>query len=106
LNACLRMLGGAFPVPDKPIDCQQTIIECMKAQLRTQNDPTYTLVLRDKRGVTMLIRGIIPRVVGVTFNGATNTPTDAQGNPITQSCERFAADLKVSPDIESAECFK
>lgn len=44
-------------------------------------DPRYTLVLRDKRGVTMLIRQI-------------------------DSCSGVASYLKASPDIESAECFK
>jgi hypothetical protein len=51
---------------------------------------SYTLVLRDKRGVTMLIRGIV-------------------GIPMTNSqesvCEFIARQVK-GQDIESADCFK
>jgi hypothetical protein len=43
--------------------------------------PSSTLVLRDKRGVTMLIRNV-------------------------DACAGMASYLKVSPDIESADCFK
>jgi hypothetical protein len=44
-------------------------------------DQPYTLVLRDKRGHTMLIRDV-------------------------DACVGMASYLKASPDIESAECFK
>lgn len=55
-------------------------------------DRTYTLVLRDKLGHTMLIRW--------------PDNTNAGGDVIMGVCERMAGGLKASPDIESADCFK
>lgn len=81
-------LGISGPVPTIP--CSDTIIQCLKAQIPKES---YTLVLRDKRGVTMLVRGITD-----AYNGGKATPQ--------HTCEVMARDLKDSPDIESVDCFK
>lgn len=66
-----------------PLTCSATFCQTGGTFIPTVVAPNqpYTLVLRDKRGVTMLVRNV-------------------------DACAGMASYLKASPDIESAECFK
>ncbi len=60
---------------------------------------SYTLVLRDKRGITMLIRGV------PALNTLGGMARETQ-KVWEVSCELLASGLKQSTDVESAECFE
>ena len=96
----LMASGQTINCGSGPYGCSSTNAITMTASTVTL-PPPYTLVLRDKLGKTVLIRGIL---LNGTYTSAGSGTVQTESPK--EICERIAAVLKASPDIEAADCFK